>query len=310
MRGCTVPLAEMPWPTDAAADADPVWIVQAGDRQLGAGGPVRRRRHVLPCHLAGRPESDDAQLRHERRLHLRGRRAQLADDPPRPTAKRHPMPARLSTHPIPTSSTPPPAAGSEVSRDRGRTFAPIGDLKESLSGEIAINPSDPNIDARGHARRPVPAVAGCGRHLDRLPGAAGPGDRLSLHSGRILFAATERRHLAIRRWRADLGREDGGLALEGDPGIRRRSDATARMLYCTVPSKVENGVLKGGVYRSRDRGETWQPAMGRGINMDTTTGRPVGLRSHRPVPAAPDHRRQAAHRLRHEHQHRLSPAAP
>ena len=30
-----------------------------------------------------------------------------------------------------------------ISRDRGRTFVPIGDLKESLYGQIAINPSDP-----------------------------------------------------------------------------------------------------------------------------------------------------------------------
>ena len=29
-----------------------------------------------------------------------------------------------------------------ISRDRGQTFSPIGDLKQSLYGEIAINPSD------------------------------------------------------------------------------------------------------------------------------------------------------------------------
>jgi photosystem II stability/assembly factor-like uncharacterized protein len=33
---------------------------------------------------------------------------------------------------------------------------------------------------------------------------------------------------------------------------------------------LENGVLRGGVYRSRDGGETWESAMGRGINVDTT----------------------------------------
>ena len=32
-----------------------------------------------------------------------------------------------------------------ISRDRGRTFAPIGNLRESLYGEIAINPSDPSV---------------------------------------------------------------------------------------------------------------------------------------------------------------------
>jgi len=33
----------------------------------------------------------------------------------------------------------------KISRDRGRTFSPIGNLRESLSGEIAINPADPRI---------------------------------------------------------------------------------------------------------------------------------------------------------------------
>ena len=33
----------------------------------------------------------------------------------------------------------------KVSRDRGRTFTPIGNFKDSLSGEIAINPSDPSL---------------------------------------------------------------------------------------------------------------------------------------------------------------------
>ena len=41
------------------------------------------------------------------------------------------------------------------------------------------------------------------------------------------------------------------------------------MLYCTVRSKEENGAFKGGVYRSRDRGETWEPAMGQGLNTET-----------------------------------------
>ena len=37
----------------------------------------------------------------------------------------------------------------KISRDRGRTFAPIGNLKDSLGGEIAINPSDPKTILAG-----------------------------------------------------------------------------------------------------------------------------------------------------------------
>ena len=36
-----------------------------------------------------------------------------------------------------------------VSRDRGKTFAPIGNLKDSLFGEIAINPAEPNVMLSG-----------------------------------------------------------------------------------------------------------------------------------------------------------------
>ena len=41
------------------------------------------------------------------------------------------------------------------------------------------------------------------------------------------------------------------------------------MLYCTVTSRTVDGRFAGGVFCSRDCGETWQSAMGRGINTDT-----------------------------------------
>jgi len=39
-------------------------------------------------------------------------------------------------------------------------------------------------------------------------------------------------------------------------------------LYCTLPGKAVEGRLVGGVYRSRDRGNSWQSAMGKGINAE------------------------------------------
>ncbi len=45
--------------------------------------------------------------------------------------------------------------------------------------------------------------------------------------------------------------------------------ATGRVaLFCTIPSKVIDGKLTGGIYRSVDRGQTWHSAMGRGLNLD------------------------------------------
>jgi len=61
-----------------------------------------------------------------------------------------------------------------------------------------------------------------------------------------------------------------GLPWKEIQGFGGGSDAAGAMFYCTVTRKLENGVLRGGVYRSRDRGQTWQSAMGHGINIDKT----------------------------------------
>jgi len=46
---------------------------------------------------------------------------------------------------------------------------------------------------------------------------------------------------------------------------------TTPTLFSTIPSKNKNGRLVGGIYRSTDLGETWQSAMGEGLN--TSLGR-------------------------------------
>ena len=60
----------------------------------------------------------------------------------------------------------------KISRDRGKTFAPIGNLKDSLGGEIAINPSDPKIMLAGSRR----AAAGS-RAMRGKPGRRATGRR-------------------------------------------------------------------------------------------------------------------------------------
>ena len=161
-----------------------------------------------------------------------------------------------------------------VSRDRGRTFRPIGDLKESLDGEIAISPDQPSLMLAGVASgrccvsrnggatwSPCPGPTGrvIGFHLDRT------------RPGRTLLAATVK-----GIWRSDDGgqtwqEKTGGLPWNELQGFAGGSDAGQGqvMLYCTVKSRDENGAFTGGIYRSRDRGESWQPAMGRGLNTET-----------------------------------------
>jgi len=161
-----------------------------------------------------------------------------------------------------------------VSRDRGRTFAPVGNLKESLYGEIAINPRDPNVMLVG---------TGNGRcFLSRDAGVAwtpcnGPeGQMIGFHfdctsKGQTVFAATDN-----GIWRSDDGGQSWAEKTNGLPwkeiqGFAGGSDSANNIiiLYCTVHSKAENGNFKGGIYRSRDRGQTWQQAMGQGINTET-----------------------------------------
>ncbi len=162
----------------------------------------------------------------------------------------------------------------KISRDRGMTFEPIGDLRRSIQGEIAINPAQPQVmlvGTRGgpccvsrdagatwtECRRPVgPAI---GFHFDQTDG------------GRTLFAATQQ-----GIWRSnDSGQtwveKTSGLPWKEIQGFAGGSHAGEKVavLYCTVPSRDDKGVLQGGVYRSRDRGDTWQSAMGRGINVET-----------------------------------------
>ena len=163
-----------------------------------------------------------------------------------------------------------------ISRDCGHTFEPIGDLRRSLYGEIAINPSDPKVMLAGTRGGPCCLSRDAGATWTECSGPGGP--VLGFHfdrtgEGRTMFAATEQ-----GIWRSsDGGRtwveKTGGLPSKEIQGFAGGSSAekNAVMLYCTVKSKDDDGVLTGGVYRSRDRGDTWQPAMGPGINTETRT---------------------------------------
>lgn len=162
----------------------------------------------------------------------------------------------------------------KVSRDRGRTFAPIGDLKGPLYGEIAIHPDDPTVMLAG--------TRGGGCRLSRDAGntwtaCGGPdGPAIAFHfdrtgGGRVMFAATDQ-----GIWRSDDAGATWAEKTQGLPGKPIRGFAggsNARdklvMLYCAVPSKQLGGKLTGGIYSSRDRGQSWQSAMGRGINTET-----------------------------------------
>jgi len=161
----------------------------------------------------------------------------------------------------------------KASYDRGRTFGPLGNLRESLRGEIAINPVHPELILAGSGNGYCWLSRDTGTNWIRCEGPVGR--VLGFHfdqsrDGQVLFAATDR-----GIWRSDdagktWNEKTSGLPWKEVQGFAGGSDGKVAMLYCTVPSKEENGAFKGGIYRSRDRGESWQSAMGQGLNTETT----------------------------------------
>lgn len=182
---------------------------------------------------------------------------------------------RSALHPIDPNIIFASSGGQlRVSRDRGKTFAPIGNLRNSLSGEIAINPTDPNLMLAGTrgGRCVLSRDAGVTWQICNGP----MGQVKAFHfdrtlPGRTMFAATDQ-----GIWRSD----DAGLSwadktqslpLKRIQAFAGGSDSASGvvMLYCAVRSEDLDGAFTGGIYLSRDRGETWLSAMGPGLNIDT-----------------------------------------
>jgi photosystem II stability/assembly factor-like uncharacterized protein len=161
-----------------------------------------------------------------------------------------------------------------ISHDRGKTFSPIGDLRESLYGEIAINPSDPKVMLVGTRDGKCRLSRDGGNTWTLCNGQEGQLIRFHFDStkqGHVMFAATDR-----GIWRSDddgrtWAEKTNGLPWKPIQGFAAGSDAAKNiiMLYCTISSKDEGGTFEGGVYSSSDRGQSWQQAMGRGINTET-----------------------------------------
>lgn len=161
-----------------------------------------------------------------------------------------------------------------ISRDRGRAFAPLGDLKEPLYGEIAIDSSDSNIMLVGtrNGRTCLSRDAGATWTTCKGPEGMVIGFHFdSTGNRRVMFAATDK-----GVWWSDDGGQTWAEKTDGLPwkeiqGFAGGSDSRNNIvvLYCTLTSREENGTLRGGVYRSRDRGQSWQQAMGQGINVET-----------------------------------------
>jgi photosystem II stability/assembly factor-like uncharacterized protein len=173
--------------------------------------------------------------------------------------------------------------GLKVSHDLGVHFEPTGgNLPHDLFGEIAIDPGSPEHMLVGTAKKGKGGGGGGevwlsvdgGKAWKKCNGPAGRAvgfhfDQTSGH--RTWFAATEE-----GIWRSDDGgntwaAKDAGLPWKVVKAFSGGSDAVSGkvMLYCSIEGRDEGGKYGGGVYRSSDRGQTWQSAMVPPINMDT-----------------------------------------
>lgn len=259
-----VALSVMSAASVSAADTTTAWtplgISGGGGMFTPAVSPAEPDVMMLNCDMSGAYVSEDGG-RNWRMIH----HAQLRSD----TA------CRPAFHPTDANVVYASSGGRlKISRDRGKTFAPLGNLRESLGGEIAIHPNNPRMMLAGTRSGRCYRSEDAGETWTLCPGPAGR--VIGFHfdrtrSAAAMFAATEQ---AV--WRSD----DGGLTwtekteglpwkeIQGFAGGSDKSQGLA-MLYCSIRSKDENGKFQGGLFRSRDRGETWQSAMGMGLNTDT-----------------------------------------
>ncbi len=246
--------AGIPW--------EPVGLSGGGGMFSPAISPADSNLMMLNCDMSAAYLSEDGG-RHWQMIH----HAQLRSD----------TRCRPAFHPHDSDVIYASSGGRlRISRDRGRTFAPIGDLADSLYGEIAIDPSEARVMLVGTRDGRCRISRDAGRTW--APCAGPEGQVLGFHfdrttKGRILFAATDK-----GIWRSDDQGQTWATKTDGLPstdiqGFAGGSNETEGrvILYCTVPSKDEGGVFIGGVYRSMDRGDTWQSAMGAGINTETKT---------------------------------------
>ncbi|MFA4986363.1 MAG: hypothetical protein WC712_07245 [Candidatus Brocadiia bacterium] len=163
----------------------------------------------------------------------------------------------------------------KVSRDGGETWDKLGTLPASLEGAIAIDPGNPMAMLTGAGGRVYLSNNG-GKSWRQCNGPDGTAvgfffDVASPTQSRVLFAATDK-----GIWKSSDGGLSwvpktaglGGKQIVSFSGGANEKDKTC-VLYCTIPSSADTGAFTGGVYRSPDRGEKWESAMGEGINVDT-----------------------------------------
>jgi photosystem II stability/assembly factor-like uncharacterized protein len=142
----------------------------------------------------------------------------------------------------------------KISRDRGKTFASIGNLRDPLGGEIAINPADPKIMLAGSRSGRCWLSRDAGATWAACQGPAG--QVIAFHfdrtrQGGSMFAATDR-----GVWRSDVGGQTWQrIGREGPQTFggyfHPKHDG---WIYMTLTEDAPGA----GLWLSRDGGQTWR----------------------------------------------------
>ena len=166
------------------------------------------------------------------------------------------------------------SSGLSVSHDSGDHWEPIGGLKGSLTGDIVIDGGNPSHMLVGIGNEVWISMNGGETWLpcNGIAGdyVTGHFDRTSSNDNRIVYVAT-----TTGIWRSDDAGQTWGLRTSGLPSSDIKAFAAGSnptkkqvILYCSITSTVGRSRVEGGIYRSFDRGESWESAMGQGLNFD------------------------------------------
>jgi photosystem II stability/assembly factor-like uncharacterized protein len=221
----------------AAPSWEPVGLSGGGGMYTPAISPADPDLMMVNCDMSGAYISEDGG-RNWRMIH----HAQLRTD----------TRCRPAFHPTDPNVIYASSGGRlRLSRDRGRTFKPLGSLRKRLDGEIAINPANPRLVLAG--TRGGPCV------ISRDGGVTwaecrGPEGRLigfhfdRTRRGSTMFAATDR-----GVWRSD---DAGGTWVEKTTGLPwKEIQAFARSMPACSGRASINRRTTGR--RGRSSGTAW-----------------------------------------------------
>jgi photosystem II stability/assembly factor-like uncharacterized protein len=163
--------------------------------------------------------------------------------------------------------------GLRVSRDWGQTWAPLG--RESPSGLVALTVDPGNGDfLLGAGWDGVHRSLDGGLHWEKASGLTGEVvgfhiDQTSPREQRRCFAGADTGVFVSEDAGMSWGQIGEGLPPKPMYEFAGASDSRgdACVLYCTLRGEVVDAEYVGGVYRSTDRGRTWQQMMGPGIDV-------------------------------------------